>query len=495
MSNMSDYAAIEIVKRATEYGGEIVVVGREMPVNLFSTLHKNNCKFTHYKKQELSTHLHKDLRPLLLTASTVINLESDTVACSTDEVFNLISNVHITNFYPYELHNGSHWHDFSKTRLANQFEINEIIEEIKELWPELYYNHRDRIGIISAGADSTNSISQQTIRPLIDTVRLLAKQGCDRFLFCNLQETVQTCSLLKVQLLADALRYEFKPEQFIYATAAMYAAEQWSAQCHKYTASRPISMISANIYDRPWREQEYTVPEFDVNKIPSKLFLSYNNTVRWHRTQLCVMLEKENLLNKGYMSLRTEGPHNFDLGLPPEYDQSIETLKEKQTILLDDVEQRDTHIAFPDHRDIFYHQDSHFSLVTETIFQNNPDPIKQGGTEYLRDLVFYTEKTYKPFWFYQPFIVCAVPGFLKAMRELGWVTFHPWIDESYDQEHDDEKRLQMIVQEVKRLSNFTTEQWQEWRRGVQEAVMVNADRIRRPSHGLLASSDYLHLFT
>ena len=40
----------------------------------------------------------------------------------------------------------------------------------------------------------------------------------------------------------------------------------------------------------------------------------------------------------------------------------------------------------------------------------------------------------------------------KTLREVqGFKTFRPWIDESYDEEENHEKRLMMIVEEVKRL--------------------------------------------
>tara|TARA_Y100000361_G_C11097716_1_gene310090 strand:- start:683 stop:949 length:267 start_codon:yes stop_codon:yes gene_type:complete len=44
------------------------------------------------------------------------------------------------------------------------------------------------------------------------------------------------------------------------------------------------------------------------------------------------------------------------------------------------------------------------------------------------------------------------PYMMKTLREVqGFKTFSPWIDESYDEEENHEKRLMMIVEEVKRL--------------------------------------------
>jgi len=41
---------------------------------------------------------------------------------------------------------------------------------------------------------------------------------------------------------------------------------------------------------------------------------------------------------------------------------------------------------------------------------------------------------------------------------LGYKTFHPYIDESYDLETDDNKRMMMIVNEIERLSNFSDDE-------------------------------------
>ena len=40
---------------------------------------------------------------------------------------------------------------------------------------------------------------------------------------------------------------------------------------------------------------------------------------------------------------------------------------------------------------------------------------------------------------------------IKILKELGFKTFHPFIDESYDREPDNLKRFNMIINEFKRL--------------------------------------------
>jgi hypothetical protein len=108
--------------------------------------------------------------------------------------------------------------------------------------------------------------------------------------------------------------------------------------------------------------------------------------------------------------------------------------------------------------------------VTETLFYKDKiDPfskIYEYGTA-------FSEKIYKPIVVKHPFIIVSTPNFLKELRNLGFKTFAPYIDESYDTEHNDKKRLDMIVDEVYRLSRFADEQWIEWQINVKDIVEYN----------------------
>jgi len=68
------------------------------------------------------------------------------------------------------------------------------------------------------------------------------------------------------------------------------------------------------------------------------------------------------------------------------------------------------------------------------------------------DEIFITEKILKPLAFGHPFIVWGAPGIMARLRKLGFETFDNCIDESYDLEKDDDKRLAMIIDEVARLN-------------------------------------------
>jgi hypothetical protein len=51
----------------------------------------------------------------------------------------------------------------------------------------------------------------------------------------------------------------------------------------------------------------------------------------------------------------------------------------------------------------------------------------------------------------RPFLLVGAPGNLAYLKSYGFRTFDRWIDESYDSEPDPDRRIQMIVDEMKKL--------------------------------------------
>jgi len=84
-----------------------------------------------------------------------------------------------------------------------------------------------------------------------------------------------------------------------------------------------------------------------------------------------------------------------------------------------------------------------FSLVVESqlLKHNDNTPVDP------------SEKSLKPFAFKHPMIVWGPPLTLSWLRSWGFETFDNCIDERYDLEFDNAKRLSMIIEEVKRLIN------------------------------------------
>jgi len=74
---------------------------------------------------------------------------------------------------------------------------------------------------------------------------------------------------------------------------------------------------------------------------------------------------------------------------------------------------------------------------------------------HLDGIIHITEKTDKCFSAGQPFIIVAGPNYLKKLKELGFKTFDRWWDESYDDETDFEKRIELIKDTIRYISSWS----------------------------------------
>lgn len=89
------------------------------------------------------------------------------------------------------------------------------------------------------------------------------------------------------------------------------------------------------------------------------------------------------------------------------------------------------------HQEYKLWQRSFLAIVNETVFY--PEKLH------------LTEKVFKPIVCGRPFVLAAAPGNLQYLRSYGFKTFSDWIDESYDQETNNDTRLDMIANEVAKL--------------------------------------------
>ena len=100
-----------------------------------------------------------------------------------------------------------------------------------------------------------------------------------------------------------------------------------------------------------------------------------------------------------------------------------------------------------------YYENTYFSVVTETTYFTN---------EWYYPARFLSEKIFKPMAMKHPFILASVPKSLEILKSMGYKTFSPFINEDYDNELDDGKRMLMIVSEIERLCNFDMQELEKF---------------------------------
>lgn len=89
---------------------------------------------------------------------------------------------------------------------------------------------------------------------------------------------------------------------------------------------------------------------------------------------------------------------------------------------------------------------TYLHIVTETYMDNTG--LEPGE---VADRMHFSEKTFKPIWYLQPFVLCAEPHALKYLRSLGYETFGRWIDETYDDILDNQQRIATSIAAAKKF--------------------------------------------
>lgn len=189
-----------------------------------------------------------------------------------------------------------------------------------------------------------------------------------------------------------------------------------------------------------------------------KKFVNFNRRWRPHRPAFVACMAALGTLEHGYVSL---GLSDMSSTLSRQWvniEQFFADIPEAKTLL---AANHDHIVSLPPmyldtdnlenppplmHREQakFFHE-SYFSVVSETNFQTLG---WEGGNR------FFSEKTFKTIAFRHPFLLISVANSLPLLHELGYKTFSPWIDESYDAETNDAQRLWMIAKELQRLCSL-----------------------------------------
>jgi hypothetical protein len=198
-----------------------------------------------------------------------------------------------------------------------------------------------------------------------------------------------------------------------------------------------------------YRDYQY-IPKFENHF--TKVFISFNRLVtkdRSYRLNLVSHLIERNLLTHGHVSLILQ-----DNGLGTWQEELIDSesklsldskLRIQKTIgklensLTIDSNNPPGHTsANAGISEITMYKSALWHLVTETVFYDHKQHL--------------TEKVFKPIVARRPFILVGAPKNLAYLRSYGFKTFDQWIDESYDNELDHDKRILMIVDQIERLS-------------------------------------------
>ncbi len=348
----------------------------------------------------------------------------------------------------------------------------------REAWPENIYGQ--------------NNICTPSVNEIVEDIRKHLANGKTKIIFDCSGESLLITVLKMVHLIIDHLP-EIDTKDIFYITGALDGQEIYDRYANSIgRTTRKINILSRSTFEDSVLGWIKTMPNRDPDNIPKenpfvyklgfkeKNFVFFNKIMRGHRLALIVKIIKCGLLDKCFCSA----------GIPEIWRDPLITLMNNQSHIKDEIKEiievtkilpltlnmsseRENPIDLL-YEDIYYHANSYFSLITETQFYNNPTTILQ---HFLRigtlKSMFLTEKVFRPIAFLHPFILCCTSGSLRQLRKMGYQTFHPHINETYDTIIDDEERLEAIYKETERLCSFTDEQWLNWQLNIKPIVEHN----------------------
>jgi hypothetical protein len=120
-------------------------------------------------------------------------------------------------------------------------------------------------------------------------------------------------------------------------------------------------------------------------------------------------------------------------------------------------------------RDIHRHYQTYFlEVVSETDVHSNR---------------FFTEKTVKNFYLGKPFLLMSGQHSLAYLHSLGFRTFSPWIDESYDSLSNCGDRIAAILTEINRIGRLSIPELQRYQAEMDGIFRHNRQRFVQISLG------------
>jgi hypothetical protein len=214
-----------------------------------------------------------------------------------------------------------------------------------------------------------------------------------------------------------------------------------------------------------------------VDHKPKKAFLSLNRLVtndRSYRLTLVAKMLEKGLVDKGAVSLSLldhgHGTWEDEINDPKSKLSADSKALIKKYIsqlggpLVVDYEiPKGSLSADAGPRELELNQSCLWHVVPETVFYY--------------DKLHLTEKIFKPIVSHRPFILVAAPGNLAYLKRYGFKTFDRWIDESYDNEPDHDKRIDMITDELSKICKLSPSELDQMHEEMKEVLDFNFDHF------------------
>lgn len=340
--------------------------------------------------------------------------------------------------------------------------------------------YKESCYFIYAGLTPNLAITHRTKQSLMEQIAEAVQMGKKNIMFDCMQEGIPFDVIYFVHEVIEQATLLFPDIKFFFITAAIDGEKVYLDILNHVNLLPNMEILSFHTFEYMAADMikpGVNLPESYTVMNRPKNYVCLNRLKRWHRTVLLDRLLTANLVNdKCYYSYHDYVDPDFskhDAMNSPAIVKNNEYVKTLQ-LNFDPARSNPVDVR---QEDLYLFNDTYFSLVTETLYYDTglSHPVGIAPCE------FFSEKTYKPMSLLHPFVLVARPNSLAALRNRGFKTFHPYINENYDNILNDSDRMDAVIDEVNRLSNQTPEEWLEWCENIKPIVEHNKKHLEQPA--------------
>jgi len=279
-----------------------------------------------------------------------------------------------------------------------------------------------------------------------------------KIVFCAVDEAVSAptlCVVIAAVLHIKNKYHQLSSNNFYFLCSGWpctYTVKEYKKLAKLMAANNYPSLLLKGYVDTANINNKDYVPDL-IPKKKEKTFLCYNGAGRVWRTDFVagiVLLGLRDHCLLSYNDFEQAG-----VVCKSRKDELIKIAKNLEPVYLD--YHTDTYNKInQSHIDATY-----MSVVTETQYCGLETQLNSDHTVLAPSTTgpFPTEKTFRTILSGHPFILVSAPFSLAALKERGFKSFSPHINESYDAIEDDEQRMYAIWNEMTRLSTLSDEEW------------------------------------
>jgi len=293
-------------------------------------------------------------------------------------------------------------------------------------------------------------------------------------------------------------KYGVSPSQIIY-TSANLADETNIEKYVARTKKEPIHVFSFPSFEqvlsidgrmnRQILEHHFQTAHHNcAMEHRDKMYSSLSRVNRYYRTMAQFLLSRSDVNHWGLIShdkvhpnlLRRikEEPHLHDI---PEED--YEAWLNRLPMIVDNNDFNRNWALDTPYRHI--HDQTLFQIVNETSVSYDSGSV-----------MFFSEKTFRPVAYFQPFLIYGNPGANRHLRKLGYYTYEDWFEDmSFDDEIDPVIRYRKLLEVVRntchKLDKMNTRERVEWRFKRTDILKHNFETMVRSDHTMAKIKQFL----